>query len=100
MNNMELDFLDSRKKEHAAITVAMSDFERIGYLVSGICFKNGSLEVTCRPPGRATLVDLSDSPDKSGKDDPGLSMDGVSESFNTKTRAAKTPFRGFKKLLN
>jgi hypothetical protein len=48
MSEIEWRLLSSYKEEHAAITAAMSDFERIGYLVSGISYKNGSLEVLCR----------------------------------------------------
>jgi hypothetical protein len=44
--------LDSRKKEHEAIVAAVFDLDRMGYLVSGICFKNGALEVICYPPGK------------------------------------------------
>jgi hypothetical protein len=50
MYNMESSLLDSRKKEHEAIITAISDLDRMGYLVSSVCFKNGALEIVCYPP--------------------------------------------------
>jgi hypothetical protein len=44
--------MKSRKKEHEAIVAAVFDLDRMGYLVSGICFKNGALEVIFYPPGK------------------------------------------------
>jgi hypothetical protein len=52
MSSMELNLLDLRRKGHEAISAALSDFDRMGYLVSNICFKNGDLEVVCRPPDK------------------------------------------------
>jgi hypothetical protein len=43
-------YLDSRKKEHDAIIAVVSELGRIGYLISGIGFKNGALEIVCYPP--------------------------------------------------
>jgi hypothetical protein len=51
MSEMEWCILDSREKEHEAIVKVISDFERLGYLINGVCFKNGALEVLCYPPG-------------------------------------------------
>jgi hypothetical protein len=84
MGEMEWSLLSSYKEEHAAITAAMSDFERIGYLVSGISYKNGALEVTCQPPVEKEDEDrkLREALEADyGTEDSGLSMDGVSESF-------------------
>jgi hypothetical protein len=52
MSNIERSLLDSRKKEHNAIVSAISDLDRLGYLVNGVCFKDGVLEVVCRPPDK------------------------------------------------
>jgi hypothetical protein len=52
MSEMERARLDSRKKEHDAIIAAISDFDRAGYLVSGVRFKDGVLEVVCYPPDK------------------------------------------------
>jgi hypothetical protein len=59
MGKIEWCLLDSYKEDHAVITAAMSDFERIGYMVSGISYKNGALEVTCRPLGKKGGKDVS-----------------------------------------
>jgi hypothetical protein len=64
MGEIEWCLLNSRKKEHEAFVAAISDFKRLGYLVGGISYKNGALEVICCPPETRSL-----------------SMDGVSESF-------------------
>jgi hypothetical protein len=70
MGEMEWVRLDSRKKEHDAIIAAISDFDRAGYLVSGVRFKDGALEVVCYPPDK-----------NDGSSGPDLSMDGVSETL-------------------
>jgi hypothetical protein len=50
MGEMEWCLLDSKKEEHKKISAAIHDFERLGYLVSGIRCKNGALKVICYPP--------------------------------------------------
>jgi hypothetical protein len=50
MGEMDWVLLDTREKEHRAITAAISDLEQMGYLISGVCFKNGALEIVCYPP--------------------------------------------------
>jgi hypothetical protein len=52
MGDMEWALLNSRKREHDAIVTAISDLDRMGCLVSGVCFKDGDLEVICYPPGK------------------------------------------------
>jgi len=52
MGEMEWSLFASKKEEHRAIAAALSEFDRIGYLVSGISYKNGALEVICYPPGK------------------------------------------------
>jgi hypothetical protein len=42
--------LETRRQEHEEIAAAIHDFDRIGYIVSGISHKNGALEVICYPP--------------------------------------------------
>jgi hypothetical protein len=88
MGEMERSILDARKKGHEAIVTAISDLDRMGYLVSGVSFKDGALEVICYPPAKkdgkegAHWVSLGKSKGY-GTDEssPGLSMDGVSETF-------------------
>jgi hypothetical protein len=84
MSEMEQGIFDSRNKEHEAIVKVVSDFARMGYLISGVCFKNGALEVLCYPPERekGSEKELQEALEADhGKDDTGLSMDGVSETF-------------------
>jgi hypothetical protein len=56
-----------RLEEHKAIVTAISDFERIGYRVSSIGWKDSALEVACYPPDkedsteRATWLPLGSS---------------------------------------
>jgi hypothetical protein len=52
MGETEWALLDSRKKEHEAIRNIISDFDGIGYLVNGVRFKDGALEVICYPPDK------------------------------------------------
>ncbi|MDR1073936.1 MAG: hypothetical protein LBL45_09735 [Treponema sp.] len=85
MSNMEWCILDSEKKEHEAIVKVVSDLNQMGYLISGVCFKNGALEIVCHPPERgerSSEEELQKTLEAGrGTDDAGLSMDGASESF-------------------
>jgi hypothetical protein len=87
---MEQSILDSGKKGHDAIITAISDFDKAGYLVNSICFKDGALEVVCCPSPEkkgskegANWISLGN-PESSGKEksSSGLSMDGISETVN------------------
>jgi hypothetical protein len=73
--NMELEFLASKKKEHEAISAVISCLGRIGYLVNGICFKNGALEVICYPPQNEEIRQGYNLNEPSGH---ALSFDGIS----------------------
>jgi hypothetical protein len=44
---------------YEAVSAAISDLDRMGYLVSGVCFKNGALEIVCCPPDKAGKDQLS-----------------------------------------
>jgi hypothetical protein len=84
MGEMERSILDSRKKEHEAIVKIVSNLNQMGFLVSGVCFKNGALEVVCYPPEKkeGSEKELQKALEAGyGIDDAGLSMDGVSEAF-------------------
>jgi hypothetical protein len=48
--DLEQAIADCNKQKHEAIIAAVSDFGRLGYLISGIGFKEGMLEVVCCPP--------------------------------------------------
>jgi hypothetical protein len=86
MGKMEWSLLDLRKREHEEIVTTIRDLERIGYIVSGISHKNGYLEIICYPPNNEDdtekkfreAVEAGYGVDASS---PGLSMDGVSETF-------------------
>jgi hypothetical protein len=104
MGKMEWRLLDSRKKEHEAVTAVSSELGRLGYLINGIGFKNGALEIICCPP------DKEDGAEKKPREalkagygidefSSGLSMDGVSETFNAETRTAQTSFKGIQKII-
>jgi hypothetical protein len=64
---MEQAYLAEREAGHKAITNAVRDMEKLGYLISGIDYVAGSLVIRCYCP-------------KTGEGN-GLSMDGISESF-------------------
>jgi hypothetical protein len=71
MGEMEWALMDSYQEDHAAIITAISNLEKLGYLVEGICCKDGILNITCRPHKN----------DKNGSGKPAISMDGVSDTF-------------------
>ncbi|MDR0719389.1 MAG: hypothetical protein LBF78_07105 [Treponema sp.] len=50
MGEMELSLLNGQKEGHQAIVAAITDLDRLGYLVSSIKSKDGTLEITCYPP--------------------------------------------------
>jgi hypothetical protein len=52
MGEMERGLLDTKKKEHEAISAAISGLDWMGYLVSSVSFKDGALEIVCYPPGK------------------------------------------------
>jgi hypothetical protein len=84
MGEMEWSLLDSRKQEHEAIVTAIADLNRMGYLVSGVSFKDGALEVICYPPdkeGDKKLQEALEGGYGTDESSPGLSVDGVSETF-------------------
>lgn len=70
MGKMECVVLDYNKEGHGAIVTAVSDLEKLGYLIEGIHFRNGTLEITCFPPQKGK-----------GSNATTLSTDGISESF-------------------
>jgi hypothetical protein len=84
MSEMERSILDSRKKEHEAIVKVVSNLNQMGFLINGVWFKNGALEVICYPPERekGAKKKLQEAIEAGyGTDDNALSMDGVSETF-------------------
>jgi hypothetical protein len=52
MGEMEWCVLDGAKEGHESITAAIRDFERLGYLVQSVSYKNGILEAALRPPSK------------------------------------------------
>jgi hypothetical protein len=59
MSEMEMSLIASQKEGHKAITGAMFDLVKLGYLVSGISYKNGTLEIICFPPDINTNKEVS-----------------------------------------
>jgi hypothetical protein len=50
MGEMEWAMLESYETGHKVIENAMKDLSGLGYLISGIGFKDGNLEISCHPP--------------------------------------------------
>jgi hypothetical protein len=51
MGEIEWAILNDQKKGHKAIETAIKDISGLGYLVSGISYKNGDLKIECCLPG-------------------------------------------------
>jgi hypothetical protein len=66
---MEWHLLNGIKDDHVSIVAAITDLEKIGYLISSINSKGGALEITCYPPRK----------EEGGGSE--TSKDGISDTF-------------------
>jgi hypothetical protein len=75
MGDMERAMMENQQEDHKAIIAAISNLEKLGYLIEGIHCRSGVLDITCRPPRNDGSGGGNSSLEK------GLSMDGISEAF-------------------
>jgi hypothetical protein len=50
MGEMERSLWNASKERHDALVATLIDLDRSGYLVNGIGYINGALEIRCYPP--------------------------------------------------